>query len=193
MYATNGANNDWFITPALIITNGTTFSFWARSANNTYGLEQFRVAVSNDDYNYTYIAGSSSSSISAPVEWTQFSYDLSQYAGQTLYLAIICVSNDVFAFFIDDIKITNVADIETVKTDEPNVSIYPNPAKEIVNITLPEDNAQIDIVNVLGQTVKSVNTTSANETISLEGMEKGMYFFCIKMHDKTITKKVIVE
>ena len=193
MYATNGANNDWFITPALIITNGTTFSFWARSANNTYGLEQFRVAVSNDDYNYTYIAGSSSSSISAPVEWTQFSYDLSQYAGQTLYLAIICVSNDVFAFFIDDIKITNVADIETVKTDEPNVSIYPNPAKEIVNITLPEDSAQIDIVNVLGQTVKSVNTTSANETISLEGMEKGMYFFCIKMHDKTITKKVIVE
>ncbi|MBQ1731137.1 MAG: T9SS type A sorting domain-containing protein, partial [Bacteroidales bacterium] len=123
----------------------------------------------------------------------QFSYDLSQYAGQTLYLAIMCVSNDVFAFFIDDIKITNVADIETVKTDEPNVSIYPNPAKEIVNITLPEDNAQIDIVNVLGQTVKSVNTTSANETISLEGMEKGMYFFCIKMQDKTITKKVIVE
>ncbi|MBQ1607094.1 MAG: T9SS type A sorting domain-containing protein, partial [Bacteroidales bacterium] len=55
------------------------------------------------------------------------------------------------------------------------------------------DNAQIDIVNVLGQTVKSVNTTSANETISLEGMEKGMYFFCIKMQDKTITKKVIVE
>ena len=191
MAAMNGQNNDWFITPALSITNGIKFSFWARSANNEYGLEQFRVAVSPDDSLYTYIAGSTTSSISAPVEWTQFSYDLSQYAGQTLYLAIICVSNDVFAFFIDDIAVGINASAETFETD--NINIYPNPAKEIVNITLPEDNAQIDIVNVLGQTVKSVNTTSANETISLEGMEKGMYFFCIKMHDKTITKKVIVE
>ena len=71
--------------------------------------------------------------------------------------------------------------------------IYPNPAKDIVSIALPEENAHIDIVNVLGQIVKSVKTSSANETISLEGMEKGMYFFCIKMQDKTITKKVIVE
>ena len=105
MAAMNGQNNDWFITPPITIENGTKFSFWARSANNTYGLEQFRVGISEDDYNYTYIAGSSSTSISAPVEWKQFIYNLSEYAGQTLYLAIMCVSNDVFAFFIDDIEI----------------------------------------------------------------------------------------
>ena len=188
----NGANNDWFITPAVAISNNTTFSFWARSANNTYGLEQFRVAVSTDDQNYTYIAGSSSSSISAPVTWTQYTYDLSSYAGQTLYIAIICVSNDVFAFFIDDINISGILSAENENFDN-NVNIYPNPAKDIVTVSLPDDNAHIDIVNVLGQVVKSVNATSANETISLEGMEKGMYFFSIKMQDKTITKKVIVE
>lgn len=188
----NGANNDWFITPAVVISNNTTFSFWARSANNTYGLEQFRVAVSTDDQNYTYIAGSSSSSISAPVTWTQYTYDLSSYAGQTLYIAIICVSNDVFAFFIDDINISGILSAESENFDN-NVNIYPNPAKDIVTVSLPDDNAHIDIVNVLGQVVKSVNATSANETISLEGMERGMYFFSIKMQDKTITKKVIVE
>ncbi len=188
----NGANNDWFITPAVAISNNTTFSFWARSANNTYGLEQFRVAVSTDDQNYTYIAGSTTSSISAPVEWTQFTYDLSSYAGQTLYIAIICVSNDVFAFFIDDINISGILSAESENFDN-NVNIYPNPAKDIVTVSLPDDNAHIDIVNVLGQVVKSVNATSANETISLEGMERGMYFFSIKMQDKTITKKVIVE
>ena len=187
----NGANNDWFITPAVIIGNSTTFSFWARSANNTYGLEQFRVAVSNDDQNYTYIAGSTTTAISAPVSWTQYSYDLSQYAGQTLYIAIICVSNDAFAFFIDDINISGIQSAPNERTDE--VNIYPNPANDLVTISLPIDNAQIDIVNVLGQIVKTVNTTSANETISLEGMERGMYFFSIKMQDKTITKKVIVE
>ena len=188
----NGPNNDWFITPAVIIGNSTNFSFWARSANDTYGLEQFRVGISSDDQNYTFIDGNTTStSTSAPVQWTQFTYDLSQYAGQTLYIAIICVSDDVFAFFIDDISINGIQSAPSESTE--NVHIYPNPAKDIVCVSLPVDNAQIDIVNVLGQIVKTVNTTSANENISLEGMEKGMYFFSIKMQDKTITKKVIVE
>lgn len=191
MAAQNGANNDWFILPQKAITNGTKFSFWARSANNKYGLEQFRVAVSTDDQNYTYIAGSSSTAISAPVAWTQFTYDLSSYAGQNLYVAIMCVSNDVFAFFIDDIALGTNADAEQIDAD--NVSIYPNPAKDNVSVSLPCDNASIDIINVLGQTVRTINTTSANETISLEGIERGPYFFSIKMQDKTITKKVIVE
>ena len=118
MAAMNGQNNDWFITPALSITNGIKFSFWACSANNEYGLEQFRVAVSPDDSLYTYIAGSTTSSISAPVEWTQFSYDLSQYVGQTLYLAIICVSNDVFALCIDDIYVGTNLNGKNMETDD---------------------------------------------------------------------------
>ena len=192
MAATTPPNNDWFIIPQINITNGMKFSFWARSANDTYGLEQFRVAISSDDENYTFIDGNTTStSTSAPVQWTQFTYDLSQYAGQTMYLAIICVSSDVFAFFIDDIAVGTNAGTETFDAD--NINIFPNPAKDNVTVSLPEDNAGIDIVNVLGQIVKTVNTTSANETISLEGMESGMYFFSIKLQDKTITKKVIVE
>ena len=108
MYASPAPNNDWFITPAISISNGTTFSFWARSANNSYGLEQFKVAISTNNTTFsTYLAGSSSTSVSAPVEWTQYTYDLSSYAGQTMYIAIMCVSNDVFAFFIDDIEVSS--------------------------------------------------------------------------------------
>ncbi len=121
MAATTPPNNDWFITPAISISNGTTFSFWARSANNSYGLEQFKVAISTNNTTFsTYIAGSSSSSVSAPVEWTQYTYDLSQYAGQTMYIAIMCVSNDVFAFFIDDIEVS------TSSTPSYNLTVSPS-------------------------------------------------------------------
>ncbi len=191
MAAMNGQNEDWFITPATEITDGIKISFWARSANDTYGLEQFRVAVSTDDENYTYIAGDSNSSISAPVRWTQFIYDLSDYAGQTLYIAIICVSYDVFAFFIDDIVIGT--DVETEMIEADDVSIFPNPAKDNIMISLPDDNATISITNILGQTIKIINATTTNETISLDGMERGIYFFNIRLQDKTITQKVIVE
>ncbi len=190
MAATTPPNNDWFITPPTVITSGTVFSFWARSANDTYGLEQFRVAVSTNDQNYTYVDGGSS--ISAPVEWTHYTCDLSEYAGQTLYIAIICVSDDVFAFFIDDIAITSNSSVSETSVNNL-VNLFPNPATDNITITLPEANATIDIVNVLGQIVKTVNTTSVNETISLEGLEKGMYIFNIKLTNETIMKKVIVE
>lgn len=125
MAATTAQNNDWFITPAISISNGTTFSFWARSANNSYGLEQFKVAISTNNTTFsTYIAGSSSTSVSAPVEWTQYTYDLSQYAGQTMYIAIMCVSNDVFAFFIDDIEVSSSSSPSYTLTVNPSSLSY---------------------------------------------------------------------
>ena len=101
-------NNDFFILPELTIESGDVLTFWAHSANDTYGLEQFKVGVYGGNGTLTsYLAGSASTSISAPVDWTEYSYDLSAYAGQTIKLAINCVSPDVFAFSIDDIFVGN--------------------------------------------------------------------------------------
>ena len=137
MYATAPPNNDWFITPAISISNGTTFSFWARSANNSYGLEQFKVGISNNNSSFnTYLAGSSSTSVSAPVEWTQYTYDLSSYAGQTMYIAIMCVSNDVFAFFIDDISVTQSGSSSYNLTVSPtSLNYVANGGSKTVSVT----------------------------------------------------------
>ena len=106
--ATTPPNNDFFILPEINIDNGDRLTFWARSYNDNYGLEQFKVGVyaSNGTFS-SYLAGSATTSVSAPVAWTEFSYDLSAYAGQTIRLAINCVSDDVFAFFIDDISVSS--------------------------------------------------------------------------------------
>ena len=100
-------NNDWFITPEIEITTGMVFSFWARSVSDSYGLERFKVGVyGNAEGTFaSYLEGSAGTYAEAPVEWTKYSYDLSAYAGQTIKLAINCVSQDAFAFCIDDILI----------------------------------------------------------------------------------------
>ena len=108
--AANGAtNNDWFILPSLTIENGDQFSFWARSITDNYGLERIKVGVYRANGAFSsYLAGSASEYIEVPVDWTNYSYDLSAYAGQNIQLAINCVSDDAMALFIDDIAITNV-------------------------------------------------------------------------------------
>ena len=105
---TTPVNNDWFILPALTIQNGDQFSFWARSVNDTYGLERIKVGVYSSNGAFSsYLAGSASAYIDVPVDWTNYTYDLSSYAGQSIQLAINCVSSDAFGLFIDDLYVGN--------------------------------------------------------------------------------------
>ena len=106
--ATSGPNNDWMITPQLQIGNGYNFSFYAKSVTDEYGLERFRVGVSTTGTNqgdFTIITPGSY--VEVPTSWTNYSYDLSSYAGQTVYLAINCVSDDAFVFMVDDVTVNN--------------------------------------------------------------------------------------
>jgi hypothetical protein len=99
-------NDDWLITPAITIANGDELNFWAKSYTDQYGLERFNVAVSttgNAPADFTVI--SASPYVEAPTDWTEYNYDLSAYAGQSVYVAIQCVSNDAFFFLVDDFYI----------------------------------------------------------------------------------------
>jgi Secretion system C-terminal sorting domain len=72
-----------------------------------------------------------------------------------------------------------------------NFSIYPNPATDIVNITLQE-NLQLDKVNIynqLGQLVK----TEKNTTIATQDLTKGSYYFEVVTDKGKATKAVIVK
>ena len=103
--ATTPPNNDFFILPSLTIETGDVFSFWAKQYTDSYP-EAFRVGVYGANGSLSsYLAGSASTSITPTTTWTQYSYDLSAYNGQTIQLAIQCVSNDAFIFCIDDISV----------------------------------------------------------------------------------------
>ena len=98
-FATTAPNDDYFILPAITIENGYVFKFWAKSFSTSF-LESFRAGVYNGNGNLTAVLGSNTSVSNT---WTEYSYNLSSYVGQTIQLAIHCNSNDRFAFFIDDI------------------------------------------------------------------------------------------
>jgi len=106
--ATTPPNNDWLISPRLSFGANPRISFWARSYVADYGLERFKVLVSTTGNSYsnftTYLAGSATTYISAPVTWTQYSYNLPANCANNsnVYIAIQCVSNDAFFLLIDD-------------------------------------------------------------------------------------------
>lgn len=104
--ASTPPNNDWLISPQYMPTVGDEFSFWGKSHVADYGLERFKVGISTTGTNpadFTIISGASY--IQVPINWTEYTFSLSAWAGQQIYIAIQCVSYDAWLFFVDDVQI----------------------------------------------------------------------------------------
>src|SRR5690606_31515729 len=116
--AVSAPNNDYIFTPQINLNGtGSELKFWARSYTAQYGLERFKVGVSTTDTNvssFTFI--STAPYVQAPDTWTEYTYDLSAYDGQQVYITFQCVSNDAFIFMLDDVAVTTNVSVN-VQTD----------------------------------------------------------------------------
>jgi DNA-binding beta-propeller fold protein YncE len=97
------------------------------------------------------------------------------------------------------IRIENITTNISLQQNNDNVSIYPQPVLNTINIKL-NNNEFIDnicLYDNLGQLIYSNNnyglTNSVSVNISDIELNNGIYFCKIKLQNKTITKKVIIE
>lgn len=88
-----------------------------------------------------------------------------------------------WAVFLDD-----VFSLSTQSATTEKLSVYPNPAKDVLNIKNAGKIESIEIYNVVGQ---KVVTVKAAETINVSGLSKGTYFLKITANGKTKNLKFI--
>ena len=97
-------NDDWMISDNFDIDSSYTLSLYARSITDAYGLERLIVkVVDNADDSETIMTATPYQEV--PTDWTNFTYDLDDFAGKNIRVEIGCVSVDAFALFIDDFEI----------------------------------------------------------------------------------------
>ena len=184
-------NDDWMISPKIMLGEDPALAFWVKSYTDQYGLETYNIKVSTTDMNpgsFTTIAGP----IDAPADaWTFVSYDLADYVGQEVYVAIQCVSNDRFVFMIDDVEITFTTGIS--KPEAASFSVYPNPSNGLLNITGDSRIEDIRLVNFAGQVVFE-STVNANEfRFETTGIAQGLYLLNITTDKGIVTRKVSIR
>ncbi len=96
-------------------------------------------------------------------------------------------------------SITFFTGIPTFPKPEPAFKIYPNPAKDIVNIVLQDASLKygVSIYDMLGKEVlKSASTLYKNAEVvqlPLNGLTRGLYFVRIKTAEKDYVSKLNVE
>ncbi|MBQ1719448.1 MAG: T9SS type A sorting domain-containing protein, partial [Bacteroidales bacterium] len=84
---------------------------------------------------------------------------------------------------------TFVAEFEIVTDIEDNVaneiSLFPNPATDILNITSSEPISEIEIVNALGQVVKRMEVNADNAVCDVENLSSGVYVVRLRTLQRT--------
>ena len=80
--------------------------------------------------------------------------------------------------------------------EQKSFSVYPNPAKEFIQIDLNQDlseNAELNLYNQQGQLVKSLNHFNNQERIYLNDLERGLYIARLVTKGQVLTQKIILR
>lgn len=113
--------------------------------------------------------------------------------GMAHFRYYILNSSDVAIDSVDVIYSTTVGIAEET---ELTYSIYPNPASTNVNIKVKTNGnqAQVRILNILGEEVSVTNLVDGMNTISVSELTNGIYFYSIIKNNAVVeTKKLIVR
>ena len=111
--------DNWLVTPAVTLCEGSTFSFWACAQDANYAAEHFGLAVSENGTDFTMVqewtmtakgegkAGGASRSGRAQGNWYQYTVNLGDYAGEGRKIALRHFNcTDWFYLDVDDIELT---------------------------------------------------------------------------------------
>lgn len=83
-----------------------------------------------------------------------------------------------------------------VKTSEfsNNVVVYPNPAKNTLNFSTPNDELveNVSFVDLLGKEIQ-MNSSVINNAVSVDALSKGVYFVKFQCQGQVIVKKFVKE
>jgi hypothetical protein len=120
-------------------------------------------------------------------------FDLSAYDGQMVYVAIQCVSEDRFVFMLDNISIDFTVGTSEPTEEEVEFTLYPNPARDQINITTDNEIIRVDIFNQLGQVVYTQTVKNNYFNLNTSQYTDGIYFVRITTDEGVATKKVLIR
>ncbi len=188
-------NDDYLITPAFNLAGatGSNFSFWAKSNTGDFGLERFEVLLSTTgvavgDFTVDLAGGEQQ----APTTYTEYSYDLSDYDGQTVYVAIRYRGQDSFFLQTDDYLLTATS---VLGVDEFNTGaftyIYDKGSK---TLNLESSNigmTGVEIYSLLGQNVLSKSLSDTTESMDVSSLTDGVYIAKVNINGNFKTIKFV--
>lgn len=174
--------DNWVATPAINLTSFTaaTLSWGRASVELDFEAENYSVYVVTAADPTLLVAAFVAATpvytetIAVGDEWLVRSVSLNSFAGQNnVYVAFrhhACT--DMFVLALDDILVANTAGLEE---NQLNVSVFPNPANDVLNINSSQEVARINVIGLDGKVVLTENVSGFDAQVNLTDLTSGSY------------------
>jgi len=183
---TDGVYDQYLITPELpVSTNDLDVSFYYMDFAG-YGDELFKVGYSSTTDDISEFTWEDEVSTAASTDWVN--YTMTAPSG-TKFVAIHYYSDYQYYLVIDDITIQTAVGVSNIENS--TIAVFPNPANNVVTIENAE-NANITVLNMLGQVVAMQVADSNRETIDVSELAEGTYVVRIANGAEVKTHKLSI-
>ena len=121
-------------------------------------------------------------------------YIETQDGADTLTRSPLNAPDSVYSFYVGD-SIPNPP-YSVKRSEDVSIRVYPNPTSDYLNITLPSGSESVEMTDVLGRVLRSVEVR--NYTVGLkipvQGLEEGVYNVIVRKKDGNVSvRKIIVS
>lgn len=180
-YNTTDNYDQYLISPEIPFDGATAVMF----NYFTYGqAETFRVGYStttNDVASFTWLYAITTSATSAENAFFQIP------AGAK-YVAINYTSEYMYYLYVDNFELVEYTGIDEVSMENTTM-VYPNPAKDVINVTAASNINSIEVYSITGQLLISENGNDMQSQINVSELANGIYMMKISTEDGVINKK----
>jgi hypothetical protein len=107
-----------------------------------------------------------------------------------VYMVAEDTSNNISLVYSESFPTAYDVGINKIKNND--VSIYPIPASDWLNITLP-DKTVYSFVDILGKTILSGKLEAGNSKIDISGLVQGIYFVHLNFNGSSVVKQIIIK
>lgn len=132
-------------------------------------------------------------------DWKRLEFVMNDYYAEDITVVFESVNRAGNHIYIDNFRIyeTNNPPVSLLDQELPIVEIYPNPTLnkfviEIKNVQFYQS-LNLEITNVLGQTIKTVLIENANQMVDVTNLSSGVYFIQLNINGTKTTTRLVIE
>ncbi|ASB50573.1 fibronectin type III domain-containing protein [Alkalitalea saponilacus] len=169
---------------AIEVTENGFTARWEEVDNGIF----YRIYVSDDNFD-TYISGQWGTA------WWTLSLEIDGLESGTTYQYKIKACNDSGrSDYSNVIEVTTLATGTSINNiTDLNISIYPNPAQNQINISGLDKNSTLEIFSITGAKMMSLDNQSGNVNLNVSNLENGIYIIKINSKKGFVSRKIFIK
>lgn len=111
------------------------------------------------------------------------------------YATSLVTPNNNYGYGIPDFQLALNNALSVSGFEKEKIALYPNPVNDSFVVSLPENllNSQIELFNSIGQKVKSEIIVQQNQSVYVQNLNSGMYFYTLSNGQNKTSGKLIKQ